>query len=139
MSQKFPFKNGTSHRDSILIPWNRAELEKNHFLCLKTHLSRFDIYSPEPSKTREKSLFMPENIFPGTNLYPSLHFHGFEAKQKNSHVQFSRHLISTTTAATPLVTRFCYNSAKMCLIDENKTSPSLEVLNRAVLELWSII
>ena len=31
-SQKFPFQNGTSHRDSIFIPWNRAKLEKNHFL-----------------------------------------------------------------------------------------------------------
>ena len=44
-SQKFPFQNGTSHRDSEFTPWNRAKLEK-------------------------KSLFMPENIFPGTNLYP---------------------------------------------------------------------
>ena len=42
---------------------------------------RFDIYPLESSKTWEKSLFMPENIFSCTNLY-SLHFHGFEAKQK---------------------------------------------------------
>ena len=25
---------------------------------------------------------MPENIFSGTKLYPSLHFHGFQAKTK---------------------------------------------------------
>ena len=50
---------------------------------------------------------MPKNIFPGTNLYPTLHFHGFEAKQKkNRMVSFSRCLISKTTAATPLVNRF---------------------------------
>ena len=35
-SQKFPFHNGTSHRDSIFTPWNQAKLDKNHFLCLKT-------------------------------------------------------------------------------------------------------
>ena len=35
-SQKFPFQKGTSHRDLIFTPWNRAKLEKNHFLCLKT-------------------------------------------------------------------------------------------------------
>ena len=27
---------------------------------------------------------MPGNSFPGTNIYLPLHFHGFEAKQKNS-------------------------------------------------------
>ena len=43
-SQTFPFQNGTSHRDSIFTPWNRAKLEKNHF-------------------------FLPKNIFRGTNLY----------------------------------------------------------------------
>ena len=35
-SQKFPLQKGTSNRDSIFIPWNRAKLEKSHFLCLKT-------------------------------------------------------------------------------------------------------
>ena len=70
-SQKFLFQKGTSHRDSIFTPWNRAELQKIIF-------------------------FMPENIFSGTKLYPLLHFHRFEAKQKKS----SR-LISKTTATTP--------------------------------------
>ena len=56
-SQKFPFQKGTSHCHSIFTPWNRTKLEK-------------------------KSLFMPEDIFPGTKLYPPLHFHGFQAKQK---------------------------------------------------------
>ena len=50
-SQKFLFQNGTSYRDSKL------------------------------SKTQEKSLFMPENIFPSTNLYPPLNSHAFVAKQ----------------------------------------------------------
>ena len=35
-SQKFPFHNGTSHRDSIFTSWIQAKLDKNHFLCLKT-------------------------------------------------------------------------------------------------------
>ena len=61
--QLFPFQKGTSHRDSIFTPWNRAKLGK-------------------------KSLFMPENIFSGTKLYPSLHFHVFQAKQKNLYVEF---------------------------------------------------
>ena len=43
-SQKFPFQNGTSHRSSVFYPL-------------------------ESSKTQEKSLFMLENIFPGTKLY----------------------------------------------------------------------
>ena len=30
MSQKIPFQKGTSHRDSISTPWNRAKLEKDH-------------------------------------------------------------------------------------------------------------
>ena len=43
--QKFSFQKGMSHRDSIFTPWNRAKLEK-------------------------ESLFMPENIFSSTKLYP---------------------------------------------------------------------
>ena len=35
-SQKFPFQNGTSHRDSIFTSWIQAKFNKNHFLCLKT-------------------------------------------------------------------------------------------------------
>ena len=35
-SQKFPFQNGTSHRNSIFTSWIQAKLDKNHFLCLKT-------------------------------------------------------------------------------------------------------
>ena len=65
------------------------------------------VYPLESNKTREKSLFMPENIFPGTNLYPPLHFHGFEAKQKICMFDFSRRLNLKTTAATPLVNQFC--------------------------------
>ena len=81
-SQKFIFQKGTSHRDLIFIPWNRAKLEK--------------------------ITFMPENIFSGTKLYPPpLHFHGFQAKQKIHMFNFSRRLISKTTAATPMISRFC--------------------------------
>ena len=61
--------------------------------------SRFDIYGLEWNKTEEKLLFMPENIFLGTNLYSPLHFHGFEVKQKILMFNFSRRLISNTTAA----------------------------------------
>ena len=58
-SQKFPFQKGTSHCDSIFTPCNRAKLNK--------------------------SIFMLQN---STKLYPFLHFHSFQAKQKNSYVQF---------------------------------------------------
>ena len=71
-----PFQMGSSHRNSIFTSWNRAKFER-------------------------KSLFMPENIFSGTKLYSSLHFHGFEAKQKIRMFDFLRPLISKTTAATP--------------------------------------
>ena len=30
-SQKFPFQKGTSHRDSIFTPWNRAKLKRITF------------------------------------------------------------------------------------------------------------
>ena len=33
-SQKFPFRKGTSHSDSIFTPWNLVKVEKNHFLCM---------------------------------------------------------------------------------------------------------
>ena len=81
-STKFLFQNGTSHRDSTFTTWNRAKLKK-------------------------KSLCMPENIFPGTNVYPSLYTHDVEAKQRMLMFNFSRRLISKTTAATLLVNRFC--------------------------------
>ena len=108
-SQKFPFRKGTSHPDSILTLWNRAKLKK--------------------------ITFMPENIFSGTKLRSSLHFHGVQAKQKIHMFNFSRCLISKTATATPLVNRFCLNSAKMCLMDKKIKSPTLEVLDRAVLRV----
>ena len=43
-SQKLPFQNGTSHRDSVFTPGN----EQNS----------------------AKITFYAQNIFPGTNLYP---------------------------------------------------------------------
>ena len=70
-SQKVPFQDGPSHRDSVFTHWNQAKLEKNHFLCLKTSFLA-QIYTPP------------------------LHFHGFKAKQTNSYVQF----FEKTTAAT---------------------------------------
>ena len=77
-SQKFPFQKGTSHRDSIFTPWNRAKLEQNHFLSLKTS-------------------FLAQNYT----------FHGFQARQKIHMFNYSRRLISKTTPATPPVNRFC--------------------------------
>ena len=48
-SQNVSFQKGTSHHDSIFTPWNRAKLEKNHFLCLKTsHLFWHKINPPPP-------------------------------------------------------------------------------------------
>ena len=112
-SQTFPFEKETNHCDSIFTPWNRAKLEKITFYT-------------------RKHLFWHKII-------PPLHFHCFQAKQKFQRFNFSRGLISKTTAATPLVNRFCQNSAKMCLIDKNNKLPSLEVLDKGVLELRSII
>ena len=40
-------------------------------------------------------------------VIPPLHFHCFQAKQKFHRFNFSRRLISKTTAATPLVNPFC--------------------------------
>ena len=60
-SQKFPFRNGTSHCDSIFTPWNRGTLQKNHFSCMKTSFLE-QIHTPPP---------------------PPMHFHGFEVKQKH--------------------------------------------------------
>ena len=115
-SQKFPLQNGISYRNSILP----HGMEQNS----------------------RKIIFMPENIFPGTNLYPPLTLHGFEVKQKVRMFNFSRCVISKPAAAAPpppppllgesILLKFC----QMCLIDKNKTSPSLDVLDRAVLELW---
>ena len=94
MSQKFPFKKEMSHRDSIFTPWNRAKLEKSHFLCLKTP-------------------FMAQSYTP---LCISI----VSSENKKFHrFKFLRRLISKPTAATPLVNRFCENSANMCLIDKN--------------------
>ena len=92
-----------------MIPVNMPNFKLLNFLLLVTKISfpewinslRFDVYPLEANKTREKSLFMPENIFPGTNLYPPLHLHGFEAKQKICMFDFSRRLNLKTTAATP--------------------------------------
>ena len=114
MSQKSPFKNGTSHRDSISTPWNRPKLEKNHFLRLKTSFLA-QIYPPPP-----------------------LHVHSFEVNKKivcsifeTSHFKHN--------CSNPSDESILLNSGKMCPAAKNKKSPSLEVLDRAVLELWSII
>ena len=69
--------------------------------------SLFDIYPLKSSKTREKWLFMPENIFPGTNLCLPLHFYGSEAKQRNSYVQFFETSHFKNNCSNPLVNRFC--------------------------------
>ena len=63
-------------------------------ICHKNFLSRMQRVTairylpPGIKQNSTKITFMPEIIFPGTNLYPSLHFHGFEAKQKNLYDQF---------------------------------------------------
>ena len=52
------------------------------------------------AKLKKKSLLMPENIFPCTNLY---HFHGFEAKQKIPYVQLleTSHFKNSSSAPPP--------------------------------------
>ena len=69
--------------------------------------SLFDIYLLDSSKTRQKSLFMPENTFFGTKLYPLRISIVFKQKQKFHSFNFSRRLISKTIAAIPLMNRFC--------------------------------
>ena len=81
-SQKFPFQNGTSHRDSIFTSWIQAKFDKNHFLCLET-----------PFLAQSYTPFCISIVF--------------KQKQKFHRFNFSRRLISKTTAATPLVNRFC--------------------------------
>ena len=76
MSQKYPLLKGTSHHDSI--------------------------FTPGIKQNSKKMPFIPDNIFFGPKLYP-LHLPGFQAKQKIHMFNFSRYLISKTTAATPLV------------------------------------
>ena len=87
-SQKFPFQNGMSHRDSIFISWIQAKLDKNHFLCLKTSFLN--------------------------NFIPPLHFHSFEAKQETSYAQFVFKMSHfKNNCSNPLVNRislkFCQN------------------------------
>ena len=107
------FQNGTNHRNWIFTSWIQAKLDKNHFLCLKT---------PLLAQSYTHSAFP---LFSSENKY----FIGSISRD----VSFQKRL------QNPLVNRFCSNSAKMCLIDKNKKSPSLEVLDRAVSELWSTI
>ena len=113
-SQKFLFQNGTSHRDSIFTPWNRAKHGKNHFLCLKTSFLA-QIYTPlciSMALKRNKKFVC--SIF--------------------RDVSFQKQLQQPPPPPPPLVNRFCKNSAKMCLTDKNKKSLNLEVLDRGVLE-----
>ena len=67
-SHKFPFQNGMSHRDSIFTSWIQAKLDK-------------------------KSLFMPENIFSGINLYPLCISMVLKQNKKLRMLNFSRRLI----------------------------------------------
>ena len=115
-SQKCPFQNGTSHRESIFTPRIEQNSKKNRFLSQKTSFLA-QIYTPLciSMVLRQNKKFLMFN--------------------------FSRRLISKTTAATPppppppppgksILLKFCHNV--MCVIDKNKMSPNLEVLDRAV-------
>ena len=87
-SQKFLFQNRMSHRNSIFTPYD------------------------EGTTTQKQSLFMPENISLGTNLYPPMHFHGFEAEQKNCmfnfrDISFQKQLQEPPFPPPPPVNRFC--------------------------------
>ena len=70
---------------------------------------------PGIERNSKTSLFMLENTFSGTKLYPlpPLHFHGFQAKQKFHMFKFSRRLISKTTETTlpdkSISLKFCQN------------------------------
>ena len=75
----------------------------SHFFPKWNESSRFDIYLLHSRKTPQKSLFMPENIFPGINLYSLYISMVLKRNKKLCMLNFSRCLISETTAATPLV------------------------------------
>ena len=76
--------------------------------------SQFNIYPLETNATAQKSLFMPENIFRGL-------------KRKKLYFQF----FETSHAKNLILLKFCQNVP----IDKNKKTPSLKLLDRAVLEL----
>ena len=75
----------------------------------------FDIYSLESTKIRKKSLLIPRNIFSGPRLFSPMHFPSFQAKQKNSYIQFFETCHLKNNCNNPLVNRFPLNSAKACL------------------------
>ena len=75
----FPEGNKTSH--SIFTPWNRAKLEKNHFLCLETS-------------------FLAQNYTPSP-------FPWFSSETKNSYVQFFETSHFKNNCSNPLVNRLC--------------------------------
>ena len=100
--------------------------------------SWFNIYHLESSKTRKITFCAWKHLF-WHKIVPLSAFLWFSSKNKKSYVQFFEMSHFKNNCSNPLVNGFCWNSAKMCLIDKNQKSPSLEVLDRAVLELWSII
>ena len=57
--------------------------------------------TPEIEQNSKKSLFVLENIFSGTKLYPLCISMIFKQNKKIHMFNFSRHLISETAAATP--------------------------------------
>ena len=78
-----------------------------NFLSRREQVVAIRYLPPGIEQNSKKSLYMPENIFSGTILYPSA-FPWFSSKTKKSYqFNFSRRLISKTTAAIPLVNRFC--------------------------------
>ena len=113
-SQKFSFHNWTNHCDSIFSPWNRAKLEENYYLCLK--------------KSFLAQIHTALCISTVLKQYKKL------IRSKFWDILFQKQLQQLL-----LVNRSCQNSARMCLIDRNKKSLNLEVVDRTVLELWSII
>ena len=115
-SQKFPFWNETSHCDSIFIPWNRAKEEKITFYTWK-HNPDTNSYPPSPS------------------AFPWLYN---KAKKNKLYVQFlDTSNFKKQLQQTPWWIDFAEILPKMCLKDKNKNWSSLEVLHRAVTELWS--
>ena len=109
---------------------------KNFLQNGTSHAIRY--LSPGIEQNSEKSLFMPGNIFPGKNLYP-LYISMVLKQSKKIVCSTFRDISFQKQLQQPpgklILLKFC----QMCLTDKIKKLPSLEMLDRAVLELWSII
>ena len=86
-----------------------------HFLSRREQVIAIRYLPPGIEQNSKKSLFMAENIFSGTKLYPLCMVF---KQNKNPYIQFfetSHFKNNCSNPPPPLVNRFCWNPAKICL------------------------